>query len=167
MHRKHLLALILTLLLLPALARAQRDLVTERSTLFSGSGNCMLCHGPGTNANVRVTGEDVSPPNLWRSTMMAQATRDPLWQAVVRSEALDHPALQSVIEDKCTNCHAPMGHEQAHQQGATSFSLADALAAPLGQDGVSCTLCHQVEAANFGSAESFSGGYEISTTRVT
>ncbi len=167
MHRKHFLALLLAVFLLPAVARAQRDLVTERSTLFSGSGNCTLCHGPGTSANVRATGEDVSPPNLWRSTMMAQATRDPFWQAMVRSEALDHPALQAVIEDKCTNCHAPMGHEQSHQQGATSFSLADALAAPLGQDGVSCTLCHQVEQANFGTAASFSGGYEIAATRVT
>jgi hypothetical protein len=146
---------------------AQRDLTTERSVLFSGAGNCTLCHGPGSSANVTSAGKDVSPPNLWRSTMMANAARDPFWQAVVESESAKYPQLAGVIEDRCTNCHAPMGHEQARQDGDGEFLLAEAESSPLAMDGVSCTLCHQVEGANFGSTASFSGAYEIASSRVT
>jgi hypothetical protein len=161
------LLLLLTIVCFPILLHAQRDLTTERSLLFSGSGNCTLCHGPGSNANITSAGKDVSPPNLWRSTMMANAARDPFWQAVVASESHDLPALAEVIEDRCTNCHAPMGHEQSRQNGDPAYMLADAEADPLAMDGVSCTLCHQVEEENFGTTASFSGAYEIATRRVT
>ena len=33
-----------------------------------------------------------------------------------------------------------------------------------GQDGVSCSLCHQIQPDNLGKAESFSGGYAIDTS---
>jgi hypothetical protein len=164
MHRP---LLLLTLLCLPTLLFAQRELTTERSALFSGAGNCVLCHGPSTNANVTRSGVDVSPPNLWRSTMMANAARDPFWQAVVASESANLPHLADIIEDKCINCHAPMAHEQARQDGLPTLRLTDAEKDPLAMDGVSCTLCHQVVEDNFGTIESFSGGYEIARTRVT
>jgi hypothetical protein len=35
--------------------------------------------------------------------------------------------------------------------------------APLAQDGVSCTVCHQIRADNFGKPESFVGGFSIDT----
>lgn len=146
---------------------AQRDLTTDRSVLFSGAGNCTLCHGPGSNANVTAAGKDVSPPNLWRSTMMANAARDPFWQAVVERESAKYPQLAGIIEDRCTNCHTPMGHEQARQDGDAEFRLAEAESSPLAMDGVSCTLCHQIEGQNFGSTSSFSGGYDIASSRVT
>ncbi|MBE0642879.1 MAG: T9SS type A sorting domain-containing protein [Bacteroidetes bacterium] len=146
---------------------AQLELNTDKSSLFSGSGNCQLCHQAGTSANVSQAQEDVSPPTGWRSSMMASAARDPFWQATVMAESIDHPELAAVIQDKCTNCHTPMGHEQAHADGASSYSLTQALLNGLAMDAVSCTLCHQVTADNFGTAESFSGGYKISDTRVT
>lgn len=99
--------------------------------------------------------------------MMANAARDPFWQAVVASESQDLPALAGVIEDRCTNCHAPMGHEQAQQDGDMSYMLSEAEVNPLAMDGVSCTLCHQVEEGNFGTTASFSGAYEIATRRIT
>jgi len=146
---------------------AQTELSTGRSDLFSGSGNCALCHQSNGTANTSSRGEDISQPTTWRSTMMANAARDPYWQAVVESESLDLPALAAVIQDKCTNCHNPMGHEQAHRDGAQYYSLQDALSNGLAMDAVSCTLCHQITEDNFGTKQSFSGGYAISDTRVT
>ena len=160
--------IVLTLLCLLALsARAQRELTMDRSTLFSGPGNCQMCHATGNGANISSRGEDVAPPTDWRSTMMANAARDPYWQAAVSAEVMDHPELRAVIEDKCTNCHTPMGHEEAHANGVPSYSLDEARIDALAMDGVSCTLCHQVTGDNFGTAESFSGGYAISSARVT
>ncbi len=156
---------LLSLVLAPQ-ARAQRELPTAKSEMFSGSGNCQLCHAASTRANVDGQGNDVSPPSSWRSTMMANAVRDPFWQAQVMSEANDLPAIAGVVQDKCTNCHAPMGHEEAQVNGDTEYTLAEARLDPLAMDGVSCTLCHQVTGDNFGKEESFSGGYEISAARV-
>jgi hypothetical protein len=159
--------LFLFSLLFAPRAFAQRELPTDRSDMFSGSGNCQLCHAASTRANVDGQGNDVSPPSTWRSAMMANSARDPFWQAQVKSESSDLPAIAGVVEDKCTNCHTPMGHEEASVNGDPEFTLAEARLDPLSMDGVSCTLCHQVTGDNFGKEESFSGGYEISATRVS
>ncbi len=148
-------------------AAAQTSLPTDRSTMFSGSGNCILCHGPGSSANIDKQGEDVSPPNSWRSTMMGNAAKDPFWQAMVQAESMAHPEYLSFIQDRCTSCHMPLGYEQAHADGADSYSIVDGKKDPLAMDGVSCTLCHQIMADNLGTSESFSGGFEISPIRVT
>lgn len=166
MRRTFALTLFLSLILTTS-ALAQRELNSDRTTLFSGSGNCSLCHTSGNGANTTIAGEDVSPPSGWRSSMMASAARDPFWQAMVVAESMDHPELVEVIQDKCTNCHIPMGHEEAHAGGATSYSIAEGRTSAMYMEGVSCTLCHQVTPDNFGTAASFSGGYEIAQTRVT
>ena len=139
-----------------------QTLPTATSTLFSGSGNCAICHIAGNGVLTTQTGIDISPTTLWRSTMMANAARDPLWQAKVSTEVIEHPLLQSVIEDKCTTCHSPMGRTQAIYNGADHFSFQEALVDPLSLDGVSCTLCHQIQNADLGTDESFSGGFEVS-----
>jgi len=154
-------------LTLSSAAVAQRDLNQDKNSLFSGSGNCVLCHAASETANVTSTGEDVSPPSTWRSAMMANAARDPFWQAQVVSESMDLPGIKDIVQDKCTNCHMPMGHETAMQLGDPHFTLDEGKADGLSMDGVSCTLCHQVEDENFGKPESFSGGYEIAEQRVT
>lgn len=102
-------------------------------------------------------GLDVSPVTLWRSSMMGNSTRDPLWQAKVRSKTLHSPAYAELIKSKCTRCHAPQGSVEAFHGGATAYSLDEALADPLASDGVSCTVCHQVDAANLGLPESSRG----------
>ncbi|MBN1541406.1 T9SS type A sorting domain-containing protein [candidate division KSB1 bacterium] len=142
-----------------------QTLPTETSTLFSGSGNCVLCHSGGTGTLTTQAGRDISPPKLWRSTLMAHAAKDPLWQAKIAAEVKEHPELQTIIEDKCTTCHAPLGRTLAIFDGMNFYSLVAALQDPLSLDGVSCTLCHQIQNIDSGGASSFSGGYIILNLR--
>lgn len=138
-----------------------QDLPSNTSTLFAGSGVCALCHSASENIFTTQAGRDISPATLWRSTMMANASNDPVWQAKVAAEVNAHPALQSVIEDKCTTCHMPMGRTEAIYHDANYYSFNEGLADTLSMDGVSCTLCHQIQKDNFGQEQSFSGHYEI------
>ncbi len=137
---------------------------TQTSSLFSGSGNCEACH---TSDGVALTfeGADVSPVTLWRSTMMAHSAKDPLWRAVVSEESHAHPEYADIIESTCTRCHAPMGNRQAKENGSGSFMLSDLYQNQLAQDGVSCTVCHQIQNSQNESADSYSGNYLIDNSR--
>jgi hypothetical protein len=144
-------------------------LPTQTSNIFSGSGNCELCHKPGfpnNNALRDVNGSDISPVTLWRSTMMANAAKDPLWQAKVSAEVTAHPEFQEFIEDKCTTCHAPLGRTEAHFYGTQYYSLEEMQNDALALDGVSCTACHQIKPDNLGRHESWSGQYIIENERT-
>ncbi len=159
---------IFMLLAFFSLGQAQ-NLPTQTSTIFSGSGNCATCHQPGspnTAALLNAKGKDVSPVTLWRSTMMANATKDPFWQAKVSAEVAANPHLKSVIEDKCTTCHSPMGRTEAIYNGASGYTMAEMNADPLAMDGVSCTACHQIKRDNLGKPESYSGHYLIENDRI-
>lgn len=144
-------------------------LITTRGDLFNASGNCAVCHTKMTD----MAGNDVSNDRLWRATMMANAARDPYWQASVRREVLLSPQHREIIEDKCTTCHMPMARFTAHSRGENGALLDQGFGDPahelhdLAIDGVSCTLCHQVQPENFAKAESFSGGYAIDTQAKT
>jgi len=133
--------------------------------LFLTSDNCMACH----NGMISPQGQDLSIGIDWRSTMMANASRDPYWQAGVRRETLDHPKASSAIEHECSLCHMPMAHVQAKALGqdeSVFVNLGRAATGPrtlLAQDGVSCTVCHQIRPDNFGKPESFVGGFSIDT----
>ncbi len=133
--------------------------------LFSLSSNCTTCHMSLTDE----AGNDVSMDAQWRSTMMANAARDPLWQAKVSSETLRNPALKELIEDKCSTCHMPMARTQAVFEGGSGVILADGFLDAghgmngLAIDGVSCTLCHQIQDVALGKEGSFSGAYAIDT----
>ncbi len=139
------------------------DLPTNREEFFAGSGICAVCH----TQMVDEAGADVSIDADWRSTMMANAARDPYWQAAVRSEVLSNPEYQEVIEDLCATCHMPMAHFSDAAAGAAGQILDSGLSDPahglypLAMDGVSCTLCHQIRPDGFGEHESFDGGYVI------
>jgi hypothetical protein len=116
-------------------------------------------------------GNDVSIDTNWRAAIMANAARDPYWQATVRSEVLDLPDLKAVIEDKCATCHTPMAHFTAISEGLETAVLDDGFLDPehalysLAIDGVSCTLCHQIEETGLGTPGSFSGGFSIDVER--
>jgi hypothetical protein len=136
--------------------------------LFKTSDNCLACH----NGLTLASGEDVSIGSSWRATMMANSSRDPYWQASVRRETIDHPAAAAEIEDECAVCHMPMARTQAVAEGRRGRVFAhlpmgrtDSDEARLAADGVSCTLCHQIGAANLGTRESFTGGYLIDLSR--
>jgi hypothetical protein len=116
-------------------------------------------------------GNDVSTDTLWRTSMMANAARDPYWRASVQAEVLANPDLQAAIESKCATCHMPMAHFTVAAGGGEAAIEGDGLSDPthdlhsLAMEGVSCTLCHQVEEDDLGQATSFSGGYVIDTAR--
>jgi hypothetical protein len=133
---------------------------------FSGPGTCTLCH-EGLLDEARA---DVSLTTAWRSTMMANAAKDPVWQAKVSSEVARFPALQAVIEKKCVTCHMPMAKTQAEVEGQTVAAQGDGFFDPAhalhkaGIEGVSCTLCHKIGEVNLGTMESFTGGYNVDTS---
>lgn len=121
-------------------------LVIFSSNDFSGSGNCATCHSNLSDS----AGNDVSMDAHWRSTMMANAAKDPLWQAKVASEVIRNPHLKEVIEDKCATCHMPMAYTQANTDGLSTLIFDEGFlnqSNPLhkvAMDGNSCTLCHQI-----------------------
>jgi len=97
--------------------------------------------------------------------MMANSARDPYWMAAVRREVMDHPATAATIEDECTVCHMPMTTFPARAAGGKGRLFDQLLpTAPnvgLAEDGVSCTVCHQIQPTKFGDPSSFNGGYVI------
>lgn len=133
---------------------------------FMGSSKCANCHDLLTDG----AGNNVSIADHWRSTMMANAAKDPLWLAKVTSEGDRNPAIRSVIETKCVTCHMPMAYTEAKKKGQETLLLDAGFLAdthPLhaaAMDGVSCTLCHQVQDQKLGTKESFSGKFTIDTT---
>ncbi|MCK0153814.1 hypothetical protein MWU49_08875 [Alcanivorax sp. S6407] len=139
--------------------------------VFSSASSCGDCHrasAPGdtpavmraphplSNTQPSPSGEDISPYTGWRSSVMANAFTDPFFRARMKAEAEQFPALAGFIEDKCLTCHAPMARTHAHQTG-TSLSMDDCVLAdgcyradsavvdPHAREGISCTLCHQID----------------------
>ncbi len=150
----------------PTPSPAQNTVLSAFETAdFSGPGTCALCHEGLTDQ----AGADVSLTTDWRSTMMANAAKDPVWQAKVSSEVARFPELQAVIEKKCITCHMPMAKTQAEAAGQPVTAQGDGFfdpAHPLhepGIEGVSCTLCHQIGDVGLGTMDSFSGGYSVDT----
>ena len=163
-HPRPLVCLALCVGLSAALTGQQSDPARDRP-VFSTSDQCIACH-----TNLRdETGSDVSIGHAWRATMMAQAAKDPYWHAAVRREVMDQPRLQSAIEDTCATCHMPMARTTARADGNLGqvFAHLEGLAgdvdegAELATDGVSCTVCHQIQPDGFGEHASFDGGYRI------
>ena len=108
----------------------------------------MACH----NNLISRTGEDVSIFADWRASMMANSARDPYWMAAVRREVMDHPAEATAIEDECSVCHTPMTafpERAAGRKGRDHLPPGRGEDARLAADGVSCTVCHQIQPTNF------------------
>jgi hypothetical protein len=104
----------------------------------------------------------------WRAGVMANSSRDPYWQAAVSREIADHPEVRAEIEDTCSTCHMPMSRFTARAGGGMGqifahlpFGGSAQKPEPLAEDGVSCSLCHQIESNGFGKKESFNGGFAI------
>jgi hypothetical protein len=137
------------------------------STHFSGSANCTECHDGLRDE----AGDDVSIVDAWANTMMAHAVRDPVFQAKLASELKRHPELADVLSEKCLHCHAPMASLDARFDGETLTLLTDTgILDPANpyhdqaMEGVSCTVCHQIEdSEDLGEPSSFSGGFTIPT----
>ncbi len=104
----------------------------------------------------------------WRTSLMANSSRDPYWQASVRRETLDHASSKASVEDECSVCHMPITRYEAKLEGQPGQIFAHL---PLGHrpdpqgkqaaDGVSCSVCHQIEAENLGTAASYNGNFHV------
>jgi len=132
---------------------------------YSGAGQCANCH----NGLLDPAGNDVSIVQDWSTSMMANAGRDPYWIAKVAAEIHRNPALTDELNDTCTRCHMPMANDTARKDNLP-ISLFDAdgflnAQNPLfdhAMDGVSCTLCHQVEDDGLlGTKEGTSGNFSV------
>jgi len=136
---------------------------------FATSLVCAECHSNSSDADAMRDEDDreIGFFDLWQSTMMANASRDPLWRAMVSAEIAATPAAKDVIEAKCMRCHAPAASAEAELDGQTvalSLLQADQDRAHFARDGVTCTVCHQIEPAGLGTTDSFSGGFVIEAT---
>jgi hypothetical protein len=134
---------------------------------FETSDRCVACH----NGLSTPTGEDISIGVDWRTSMMANSGRDPYWISGVRRETIDHPMAAAAIQDECTICHMPMMRYESKLIGREGEAFvhfppgqnwrADSLA----EDGVSCSVCHQITGEGLGTRASFVGGFKIDTTK--
>jgi len=141
---------------------------TFSTSHFSGSDNCTQCHNNLTDNQ----GNDVAIEKDWSATMMANSTRDPFWKAKVRTELNRNPHLADVINDKCSRCHAPMANFEAKKNNEpieildNGFLNASHSRHDAAMNGVSCTLCHQIQdSPKLGTLESFTGKYEIGNNK--
>ncbi|MEQ1885290.1 MAG: hypothetical protein ABL967_09530 [Bryobacteraceae bacterium] len=130
---------------------------------FQTSDRCVACH----NGISTSTGEDISIGLAWRTSMMGNAGRDPYWMAGVRRELTDHPMADKLIQDECTICHMPMMRYESKLSGAEG-RVFDHLPPDRGKpldkmsdDGVSCSVCHQITGEGLGTRASFVGGFKI------
>jgi hypothetical protein len=152
---------------------AAAALTTFETADFSGSGICAFCHSSLRDAK----NNDVSMDAHWRSTMMANAAKDPLWQAKISTEVELAPHLAQEIQEKCSRCHMGMARYQQMADGDTKYDIyvfdTDPEIGFLNQnhylheaamDGVSCTLCHQITSEGLGTDQSYTGQYVIDTT---
>jgi hypothetical protein len=133
---------------------------------FTNAAKCGVdCH-KSDGVSMDVAGTDISPGTQWKHSVMANAFNDPYWQAAVEDEVESFPHLAGFIEDTCTRCHAPMGRTHAYHTDSDLdidkyFRFDTAKNKDHSREGVSCTVCHQIDAGNLGTADSFSGGFLI------
>ena len=163
------ISVIILFFLFSLTVQAENDNFT--TSHFSGSGNCAMCHDGLTDTS----GDNVSIVSDWGTSMMANATKDPFWRAKVATELERNPALSTLINDKCSKCHAPMAHfeiTEVQKEEITLFGTGGILEPghPLydaGMNGVSCTLCHQIEDdVTLGTPAGASGNYKINDTKT-
>lgn len=145
---------------------------SARSDRFATSDHCAQCHTTSDESDAMkdAMGRDVSPVAMWRPSMMALAARDPFYLAVFSQELLEHPGATTAVEATCTRCHAPAGSLE-HEQTGGHLDFERLVAgqddeASLGRDGVTCSLCHQIEDSGLGTSASFTGGFDVGYDRT-
>jgi hypothetical protein len=136
---------------------------------FRTSDRCVACH----NGMKTKAGEDFSIGLDWRSSIMANSSRDPYWQASVRRETIDHPESSVVIQDECSHCHMPIVEYEARVQNKKAeifshlpFDPNNKKANAEAEDGVSCSVCHQISQEKLGTPASFNGNFIIAPTEL-
>ncbi len=136
---------------------------SDAATGFRTSERCISCHGNLKTAK----GESFSFTTDTGASIMANAARDPYWQGSVRREVTDHPEASEIIQTDCATCHMPLQHLQDAEQGhqtdifkrlpLNAQNPEHAAAA----DGVSCTVCHQIQPTGLGTPATYSGNFVV------
>ena len=134
---------------------------------FAVGADCLACH----NGLTTPSGEDVSIGAAWQASMMAHSARDPYWQAAVRREIIDHPERAAEIQQECAACHMPMAARSgpvdvfallAAPPSTSTSTAGDAAVRPaLARDGVSCTVCHQMQPEGLGTPATINGRFRV------
>lgn len=130
---------------------------------FQTSDRCIGCH----NGLTTPSGKDVSIGFDWRASIMANSSRDPYWQASARRETMDHPQAKPQIEDECSVCHMPITRYKAKLQGQLGQIFSHLPFDPEkksgmeSEDGVNCSVCHQITKDKLGTRESYNGGFVV------
>ena len=138
------------------------------ATAFRSSDRCIACHvGMKTS-----TGEDYSIGFDWRASVMANSSRDPYWQGSIRREAMDHPESKRHIENECSFCHMAAirlaDRDAGHDTDVFArfpFETVNGKSSQvrrLAQDGVTCSVCHQIEKEGLGTDATFNGNVVVS-----
>ena len=141
----------------------EKDQQKDLKPAFQTSDRCLACH----NGLTTPSGKDVSIGFDWRSSIMGNSSRDPYWQASVRREDIEHPESSAKLEDGCADCHMPIARYEAKLQGRLGEVFAhlpfdrDPKKNSAAEDGVSCSVCHQIGKEKLGSRESFNGGFVV------
>jgi hypothetical protein len=145
----------------PVQAASRHDAKDE----FHDSTRCVACH----NGLKTPGGEDISIGFQWSASIMANSARDPYWQGSVRRESIDHPDVSTAIQDECSTCHMPAQHLIDKAEGRETEVFARF---PLtrnhdknkfAEDGVTCSVCHQVEQTGLGTKQTFNGNVDIAS----
>ncbi len=134
---------------------------------FITSDQCLSCHSGqdlpfGPNMIIPATDDqelvNLSPYGEWNWSMMGLAGRDPIFHAQLESEISMHSSgdLPQTIQNLCFQCHGVMGQRQFHIDDAGEYFTRDILDVvdptdplhkygALARDGISCTVCHQID----------------------
>ena len=130
---------------------------------FHDSTRCVACH----NGLKTPTGEDISIGFQWSASIMANSARDPYWQGSVRRESIDHPDASAALQDECSTCHMPAQHliDKADGRKTEVFARLPLTRNHdknhLAEDGVTCSVCHQVEKTGLGTQQTFNGNVVV------
>jgi hypothetical protein len=156
----------------PEQAEAYRDTMLRAPILaseyFLPASSCRDCHGYDSTqtASIDEAGNDVNLVDRWESTMMALSAKDPFWKAKVRQEIMINPGHAGELQNKCLDCHAPLGSYTSKYHGQPFYGLADLAGDTLGKDGVSCAACHAIGPNGLGTGNFYSGNIPYDTNDV-
>lgn len=103
------------------------------SPIIPSSQSCVLCHGGYSNEDPLV--EPHAPYELWKASLMSQASRDPLARAAMTIASQD----SADSADICIRCHLP----KAWLEGRSVPTDLSAVT-PDDHDGVTCHVCHRI-----------------------
>ena len=137
---------------------------------FATSLLCAHCHANADNSSAMrdSASRPIAPFDLWRSSMMSNAVRDPLWRAVVSAEMAAAPTQAEAIQATCFSCHGAMASREGELddlEPSLGMAYEDSNRAQILLDGVSCTICHQVTSTGLGTETSYAGQFELNARR--